>query len=301
MTLINSELLRKYANIELLAKHLVEGFITGLHKSPYHGFSVEFAEHRLYNPGESIKNIDWKVYARTDRLYVKNYEEETNLRSLLLLDTSSSMFYPKSKIDFSIIASACLLYLLQNQRDAVGICSFSQKIDYLSEIKLSSKHLKNQFNYLNDIRNTENLYQKSSISEILHQIAEKVHKRSLIILISDLIDTNNPNSLEQIFNSFAHLKHKNHEIIVFYVYDKKKEYELDYSNDLISFNDIEIKEKTKTNINSIKDWYKDRFSNRIKNLKNGISKLKIDFIDVDCHDNIDKVLISYLLKRSKLF
>ena len=174
------------SSLELLAHQLVEGFITGLHKSPYHGFSVEFAEHRLYNEGESTRHIDWKVYARTDRLFTKRYEEETNLRCLIALDVSASMFYPadsKAKIRFSKYAAAALSYLLNRQRDAVGLCLFSDTIHELTPVKSSPTHLDKLLRLLNDLEERKPAQTKTQVAKVLHETAEKIHKRPLGICL----------------------------------------------------------------------------------------------------------------------
>ncbi|MBP6386934.1 MAG: DUF58 domain-containing protein, partial [Pseudarcicella sp.] len=186
-----SSVVRAYSNIEFLAKQMVEGFITGLHKSPFHGFSVEFAEHRLYNTGESTRHIDWKVFAKTDKLFTRRYEEETNLRCHLLLDVSSSMFYPQGechKIKFSTMAAACIMVMLQKQRDAVSLTLFSDKIELQTPLKSTPGHIHKLFLDLqNTLSNQPNL-QKTSIPDVLHQVAEKAGKRSLIVLFSDMFD-----------------------------------------------------------------------------------------------------------------
>src|SRR5689334_1200851 len=170
---INLNEIKPSGSLELLARQLVEGFITGLHKSPYHGFSVEFAEHRLYNEGESTRHIDWKVYARTDRLFTKRYEEETNLRCLIALDASASMFYPvetKSKIRFSAYAASALSYLLQHQRDAVGLCLFSDKIDMLTQVKSTASHLDKIFTSLNNLTSQQPAQKTTLVAPVLHEI-----------------------------------------------------------------------------------------------------------------------------------
>src|SRR3954471_19937990 len=183
--------IRQLANLELLARQVVEGFITGLHQSPFHGFSVEFAEHRLYNNGESVKNIDWKLFARTDKLFVKQFEEETNLRSYLLLDTSSSMNFPEkgmSKLQFSVYAIASLMYLFKKQRDAFGLCLFSDKVDWLSSAKSTTTHLFYLFAELEKAYNLPKENTLTNIGDVLHHIAEDVHQRSMIIIFSDMLE-----------------------------------------------------------------------------------------------------------------
>src|SRR4249920_2535390 len=182
----------KIENLDLLAKQVVEGFLIGLHKSPFHGFSVEFAEHRLYNPGESTRHIDWKVYARTDRLYVKKFEEETNLRCMLVMDASSSMFFPEKeesksglrKIDFAALASASIMQLLRKQRDAFGLTVFSGETELMSEVKSSSVHHKILLGQLKRLLDRTQKNKKTAAAAALHEIADKIHRRSLVIIFS---------------------------------------------------------------------------------------------------------------------
>src|SRR5258708_19042207 len=188
---INFEDVRRAGGLELLARQMVEGFITGLHKSPYHGFSVEFAEHRLYNEGQSTRHIDWKVFARTDRLYTKQYEEETNLRCLIALDCSASMYYPQlgnDKIRFSIYAAAALAHLLSHQRDAIGLALFSDQVDELTTIKSTPAHLDKLFKLLDKQLNSQPGLKATRIADVLHNLAEKINKRSLVIIFSDMFE-----------------------------------------------------------------------------------------------------------------
>ncbi len=178
--------IREFGNLEFLARQLVEGFITGLHKSPFHGFSVEFAEHRLYNTGESTRHMDWKVFAKTDRLFVKRYEEETNLRCHLLLDTSSSMYYPEEnygKITFSIMAAASIAHLLQRQKDAVSLTTFSDEIEVQTQVKSTPSHIHKIIMELEGLLKKPRPLKKTSVAEVIHLIAEKIHKRSLVVLV----------------------------------------------------------------------------------------------------------------------
>src|ERR1700710_2379487 len=191
LPLSDEQQIRQLANLELLARQVVEGFITGLHQSPFHGFSVEFAEHRLYNNGESVKNIDWKLFARTDKLFVKQFEEETNLRSYLLLDTSSSMNFPDkglNKLQFSVYAIASLMYLFKSQRDAFGLCLFSDKVDWLSMARSTSTHLFYLFAELEKAYNQPKTNTLTNIGDVLHHVAEDVHQRSMIIIFSDMLE-----------------------------------------------------------------------------------------------------------------
>lgn len=296
--------IQKYGNLEFLAKKVVEGFVTGLHKSPYNGFSVEFAEHKQYNFGDNIKNIDWKVFARTDKLYSKYYEEETNLRCHILIDTSSSMFFPtdtKQKIGFSILAAASLCSLLQKQKDAFGLHLFDNSIHYTSPLKSTKTHLSNIISTLNNVyENTSSKEANSTdIANALHQIASTIHKRSLVILFSDLFDSEE--GFEKIFNGLQHLKHGNHEVIVFHTLDKKLELEFDFENKPYEFIDIETNQKVKVNPQHIKKDYLNKIKEHTKTIKLKCAQYKIDFIEVDVNAPVHQVLSTYMVKRQKKF
>jgi uncharacterized protein (DUF58 family) len=297
---LSLDTVRSYGNLELLARQLVEGFITGLHKSPYHGFSVEFAEHRLYNPGESTKHIDWKVFAKTDRLYIKQYEEETNLRCQVVIDCSSSMYYPvenKGKITFSIMATAALCYLLQKQRDAFGITAFSDNVAVKTAIKSTSIHLNEILVTLQQLINNTGTGKKSSIAKILDQVAQKSAKRSLIIIFSDMMDTDDHDS---VFSALQHLKHKNHEVLLFHVKDNSTELNFEFEDRPYEFIDLESNEKIKVQPAEVKEVYKSKISDFYNQLKIKCGQLKIDFIEVDINEDFDVILQNYLNKRSKM-
>lgn len=288
-------------NLDILARQLVEGFVTGLHKSPYHGFSVEFSEHRLYNTGESTKHIDWKVYAKTDRLYTKRFEEETNLRCLIILDDSSSMHYPhksKGKLKFSIIASAALCYLLQRQRDAVGICSFSDAVEIMTEQKSTSAHLSKLLGELQNIYNRELKNKTTNSAAILHEIAGQIHRRSLVIIFSDMFDSNE--SLEGIFAGLQHLKHNKHEVLLFHVTDKRTEFDFEFENRPHEFIDLESGEKIKLQPADIKEHFKSESEKFHKSIKIKCAQMKIDLIEVDINQDYNDILKAYLIKRSRL-
>ena len=289
-------------SLELLARQLVEGFITGLHKSPYHGFSVEFAEHRLYNEGESTRHIDWKVYARTDRLFTKRYEEETNLRCLIVLDTSPSMFYPevsKSKIKFSVYAASALSYLLHRQRDAVGLCLFSDKIETLTPVKSTPTHLDKIFTYLSKVTTQQPAQPRATnVGQILHEIAEKIHKRSLVVIFSDMFDGND--DLDNVFKALQHLKHNKHEVIVFHVMDNQTELMFEFEDRPMEFIDLETNEKIKLNPADIKSHYRLEAGKFHRSLKMRCNQFKIDFVEADVRKDIDIILQTYLIKRAKM-
>lgn len=294
--------IRQAGNLELLARQLVEGFITGLHKSPYHGFSVEFAEHRLYNSGDSTRHIDWKVYARTNRLYTKRYEEETNLRCQLLLDNSSSMYYPveqKGKITFSILCAASLAYLLQRQRDAVGLTIFSDTIEVMSEVKSTPTHLQKLNGYMQNLLQQEDPHGRNTrVAEVIHQIAEKIHKRSLVILFSDMFSQ--AEEMDELFAALQHLRHNKHEALVFHVTHQATELQFDFEDRPYRFIDVESKDEIKLNPGQIRQQYRRQMEAYYQELKLRCMQLKIDFIEADIDQDYQKVLSTYLAKRGKM-
>ncbi|MDZ4714347.1 MAG: DUF58 domain-containing protein [Cytophagales bacterium] len=295
--------IQQSASLELLAKQLVEGFITGLHKSPYHGFSVEFAEHRLYNEGQSTRHIDWKVFARTDRLYTKQYEEETNLRCQIVIDCSSSMCYPadtNAKLRFSVQCASALAYLLHKQRDAVGLCLFSDKIDELTPVKSTSSHLNKLFRLLeNVIAKAGDVNRNTRVADVLHEIAEKTHKRSLVIIFSDMFSGAGEDQ-EEIFKSLQHLKHNKHEVLLFHVSDHDTELDFNFEDRPYEFVDLESGDKLKLNPAEIKTQYTAALSEFHKNLKLRCNQLRMDFVSAHARSDYFAVLQSYLIKRSKM-
>ncbi len=303
MDTISVKYISELNNLELLANQVVEGFITGMHKSPFHGFSVEFAEHRLYNKGESTRHIDWKLYAKTKKLFVKRYEEETNLRCHLIIDNSASMNYPVienptidnlSKINFSAIASAALMEILKRQRDAVGLSIYSDRNDYYSPAKGSERHRRMLLTKLEEL-----LLQKSTKTtktfDVLHEIAEKVHRRSLIFLFTDMfqIDKNE----EELFEALRHLKYNKHELVLFHTYDGKRELNFDFENSPKKFIDVESGENINLYATSVQKKYKEKVSTYFNDLKLRCMQYKIDYIPVDIHKGFNQILISYLISR----
>ena len=295
--------IRQTGSLELLAKQLVEGFITGLHKSPYHGFSVEFAEHRLYNVGQSTRHIDWKVFARTDRLYTKQYEEETNLRCQVVIDCSSSMRYPadtQAKLKFSIHCAAAIAYLLHKQRDAVGVALFSDRIDEITQVKSTASHLDKLFRLLDNTLKVEAQPRKNTrVADVLHEIAEKTPKRSLVIIFSDMFDGAGENQ-EEIFKSLQHLKHNKHEVLLFHVSDHETELDFQFEDRPYEFVDLESGDKLKLNPAEIKTHYTAALSEFHKNLKLRCNQLRIDFVSANARSDYCTVLQAYLIKRSKM-
>ncbi|MEM7297731.1 MAG: DUF58 domain-containing protein [Bacteroidota bacterium] len=296
---MNISEINQYENLGLIAKQLVDGFITGLHKSPYHGFSVEFAEHKLYNYGESTKHIDWKVFSRTDKLFTKQYEEETNLRCRILIDNSTSMHYPrpeKDKLKFSVFAASALSYLLTKQRDVVGLTIFSDTIEEETELRSTKTHLNNILTKLSQLQD-QSPKSQTDIASVLHEIADKSHRRSLIILFSDMFQNANE---EELLNALQHLKHNKHEVIVFHVSDYKTELEFEFEDRPYKFVDMETNESIKVNPGDLKKDYQKAMGAFYQDLKIKCGMMKVDFVPVNTNDPFDKILGAYLIKRKKM-
>jgi len=305
---VNYNEVQSLSHLELLARQVVEGFITGLHKSPFHGFSVEFAEHRLYNTGESTRHIDWKLFGRTDKLFVKRYEEETNLRCHLVVDNSSSMHYPETKntkgllnkINFSVHCAAALIYMMRQQRDAVGLTVFSDKIDLQTQVRSSSLHHKMLFAKLEELLEDGGTdKRKTSTAAAIDFLAESIHKRSLVIIFSDMFD--NMNEQEKLFKSLQHLKHNKHEVILFHVTDKKHELDFKFESRPYRFVDVETGEEVKVHSHLVREKYMESIAAYKKMLTEKCAQYKIDFVEADINLGYQQILLPYLLKRQKLY
>jgi uncharacterized protein (DUF58 family) len=307
--IIDQQTLQQFGSLEFLARQVVEGFITGLHKSPFHGFSVEFAEHRLYNAGESIKHIDWKLYGRTDRLYVKRYEEETNLRCQIVIDNSSSMYFPQreklsidqpNKITFSIYAAAAIIQLLRRQRDAVGLSVFSDVVEKHTLARSSTVHHKYLFTEMEKMLHPlpVETRKKTHASDTLHFIAENIHKRSLIVVFSDMFESG---QAEEIFPALQHLRHNKHEVILFHVVDKSKEIGFEYENRPYRFVDMETGEEVRVQPREVKEQYLKAISAFDHELKLRCGQYHIDLVEADINRGFQQVLLPYLLRREKLY
>lgn len=305
--LFDIEQFHQFDNLGLIAREVVEGFITGLHRSPFHGFSVEFAEHKLYNQGESTKNIDWKLFARTDKLFVKQYEEETNLRCQLVLDTSSSMLFPyskgekqlRNKLAFSVYTAAALIYLLRQQRDAVGLTLFSDDIEFHTSPRLSLVNAEIMYNRLSELIDPENskLRKTTNTTQVLHQIAENIHKRSLVIIFSDMIDNQ---KAEELFPALQHLRYNKHEVILFHVTDHSLEREFAFSNRPMRFIDLENGESVKFNPWEVRNNYVATVNSYFDELKVKCGQYRIDLAEADINRDFSEVLFSFLVKRQKM-
>ena len=292
-------------NLELLATQVVEGFITGLHKSPFHGFSVEFAEHRLYNKGESIRHIDWKLYGKTEKLFVKRYEEETNLRCHIIVDNSASMHYPLiksstiknfNKIGFSVIASAALLEILKRQRDAYGLSIYSDEIEYFAPAKGNERHRRMLLENLEQ-KLQQRSTRKTDTYSALHQIAEKIHRRSLIFLFTDMFQTNKQE--DKLFEALRHLKYNKHEVILFHTFDAKHELNFDFDNAPKRFIDVETGEHINLYADTVKENYKNAVKTYFNELKMRCMQYKIDYVPVDINKGFEQILTTYLISRKR--
>ena len=302
-SLANYKDLQDFGNLELLSKQVVEGFITGLHKSPFHGFSVEFAEHRLYNTGDSIKNIDWKLYGRTDKLFAKRFEEETNLRCQIVIDVSSSMYYPAknfNKLLFSVYSAASLIYLFKKQRDAFGLSCFSDRLELSTPAKSTAIHQKYLFSELEGIMSRERRGDGTSVAPALHEIAEQIHKRSLVIIFSDMLEGGDSGYLAEIYSALQHLKHNKHEVVIFNVLDHKMELNFEFENRPYHFVDLESGEELKVHPGNVKEAYLNAINAYHKELKLKCAQYQIDLIDADIHAGFYQILHSYLIKRAKM-
>lgn len=290
---LQPEVVSTLSNLELIARLVVEGYLTGLHKSPFHGFSVEFSQHRPYMAGDSLRFIDWKVYGRTDRYYIKQYEEETNLRCHILLDISKSMEYGSgvvSKAKYASCLAAALSFLMIQQRDATGLVLFDDRIRKILPPK-------SVFSYLNPIlRAIDSVeYGKDTmISPALHQVAEQLKRRGLVILISDLLD--NP---EDVLAGLKHFRYDQHEALVFHVIDEQEK-DFNFSGDVI-FEDIESSEKIKTQPWYIRESYQERFNQFLDYYKHNFSNNRIGYQQLYTNTPFNVALTEYLLKRKRMF
>ncbi len=290
---LRPDVVSKLSGMEIKARLVVEGFIAGLHKSPYHGFSVEFAEHRQYMPGDPLKNVDWKVYGKTDRFFIKEFEEETNLKAYILMDTSGSMGYGSdgiNKLEYGCYLSAALSYLMLKQRDSVGLVLFDQKINkYIPPKSALRSHLHVILQELDKLMPS----QTTNISIALHEMAERIKRRGLIILISDLFD-----DPDKVINGLKHFRHKKHEVIVFHVLDPR---ERTFAfPELAIFKDLETNEELMTSPWQIKKEYIDRFQALISKYTLQCRESLIDYVLLDTSVSFDYALFSYLSKRQRL-
>lgn len=306
--LISLQDLHQVEHLELIAKQVVEGFILGLHKSPFHGFSVEFAEHRIYNPGEATRHIDWKVFGRTDKLFTKKYEEETNLRCQIVIDASSSMYFPEpeknkdgvhvNKLIFSAVCASALIYLLKMQRDAAGLTIFADDLLLHTKAGSSNVHHKMLQTQLESFIGKLSRDLRTEAGKCLHMVAESIHRRSLVVIFSDMFE--DMEKTEDMFSALQHLKHNKHEVILFHVTDRRHELDFAYDNRPYVFIDMETGEKIRVRSNEVKTVYKQHMDAYLKDLKLRCGQYGIDFIEADMMEDFRNVLLPYLVKRSRM-
>ncbi len=303
MILLDNYDIKDIGNLELLAKQVVEGFIIGLHKSPFHGFSVEFAEHRLYNPGESTRNIDWRVFGRTEKLFTKRYEEETNLRCQIVFDVSASMYFPhnektaKKKIGFAALAAASLMNILMKQRDAFGLSIFDTVVHEHTGVKSSMTHYRYLLGIIEKYINDETPLNRSTATvNALHEIAENIHRRSLVCIFSDMFDDSADQ--EALFSALQHLKYNKHEVVLFHVIDESKELNFAFDNKPTIFVDLESGEKVRLQPHQVKSFYTEQINKYVDELKERCLQFKIDYVPCDINKGFKEILQTYLAKRS---
>ena len=295
-----------FKNFELLANQVVEGFIAGMHKSPFHGFSAEFAEHKLYNKGESTRHIDWKLFGKTDKLFIKRYDDETNLRCHIIIDNSSSMHYPEmksfsignlNKIAFSTLSAAALIKMLKKQRDAVGLSVYSDKYDFYAPEKGSERHHIMVMDMLEEVLMSKPVNKTTETYTFLHQIAEKIHRRSMIFLFTDMFQTSTDEA--KLFEALRHLKYNKHEVILFHVFDSKKELGFEFENKPKKFVDVETGETINLYSESVKQDYKKAVAKYFKEIKLKCLKYKIKYVEADIQKDLNNILTTFLIERQK--
>ncbi|MDP6878981.1 MAG: DUF58 domain-containing protein [Candidatus Marinimicrobia bacterium] len=289
---LDPEVVAKLNNMKLRARLVVEGYLIGHHKSPYHGFSVEFAEHRAYGHGDEVRHIDWKLFGKTDRYYVKRFEEETNVRSYILLDKSQSMSFSSgsiTKLAYGSYLSAALSYLMLNQKDAMGLVLFDEKIKKFIPPRAKTSHSNIIMSALEKIKAGND----TQIRPVLNSMADRIRKRGLVILISDLLD-----DPEQVLMGLNNFKYNKQEVIVFHLVDRK-EYDFDFT-DRTQFNDMETGATITTDPWHIRSAYKDQINESIKNYRQGCRNLKIDYVQIFTDQPLDIALNQYLNKRQRL-
>ena len=289
---LKPEVIAKLANIELKARSVVDGFLIGLHKSPYHGFSVEFAEYRQYNPGDSLKHIDWRAYARTDRFYIKEFEEETNLSAYLLLDKSASMTFSTtsvSKLEYATVLAASIAYLLVKQKDAAGLLTFDTKIESLLRPSSTRMGLLNLLKELSNIKPGE----KTDFKIIFGDLAKRLKKRGLVIVFSDLLA-----DPEEVIESIKLFRHRKNEVIVFQILDPK-EIDFNFKKEAL-FQDLETSQVLPVQPWALKYEYNNLFKDYLEKLKKSLSASMIDHVLLSTETPFDIALMKFLQKRSKL-
>ncbi len=289
---LEPQALARVKNLSMVARGVVEGFISGLHSSPYKGFSVEFAEHREYAAGDDPRHLDYRMLARTDRLYVKQYEEETNMRIQVLLDTSGSMGYSfdgkLTKLGYGSYLTAVLAYLMTRQQDSVGLTTFDTEIRLDMPARSSPRHFSEMMHRLEAIMPG----QETDIAETLHKLANRFKRRCLIVLISDLYD-----EPEEVMRALHHFRHCRHEVILFHVFDKA---EIDFPfRDLIAFHDLETNQRIQVDPSYVREQYVAQMEEFIENYRRACAEAHIDYVLTDTSVPYDLMLSKYIAKRNR--
>jgi uncharacterized protein (DUF58 family) len=289
--LLDPQMLAKLHGLHLRARQIVEGYISGVHRSPFHGFSVEFAEHREYAAGDDLRYLDWKVFGRTDKFYLKQFEEETNLICNLLLDTSESMSYKSdlaamSKLDYAKCAAAALAYLILNQQDSVGLVAFDEEIRASVRPSGNPSHLKE----LLQVMETAVGSRKTSTGPIFHDLAERLKKRGIVVILSDLFD-----NIETMMAGLKHFRHRRHEVIIMHVLDPA---EMDFPfQQTMLFRGLEQLPEALVEPKAIRTAYLVEFNNFIRSVKKGCRRLGIDYVPLRTDQSLEVLLSSYLASR----
>ncbi len=293
-----------FKNLALLASQVVEGYISGMHQSPFHGFSAEFAEHKVYNPGESTRHIDWKLYAKTDKFYTKRYDEETNLRCHLIIDNSASMHYPSlsrqepgslNKIGYAALAAASIMNLLKKQRDAVGLSLYSNTYEYYAPEKGSDRHHAMLLDQLNKLVLTKASQQPTDTYKYLHEIAQNIKRRSLVILFTDMFQPTVDQA--ELFKAVRHLKYNKHDVVLFHTYDSKTEVSLNFEDRPIRFVDVETSEHVNIFADQVKDSYESAVQQYFEQIRLLCGQYRIKYVPVDIQQDFQVVLTTFLLER----
>ena len=294
LKILTPKFISQLSSMELRARLIVEGFLVGMHRSPYHGFSVEFAEHRQYFPGDDISNIDWKVYGRSDRLYIKQYEEETNLKAYILIDASNSMGFKRdgavTKLEYAAYLAAGLIYLMMKQQDATGLAVYDETVRSFFEPHLTYSYMKLLLAELAGLEPNS----KTSTATALSSLAERIKRRGLIIVISDFLD-----DTRSVITALKHFRHRKNEVIAFHILDDA-EITLDFPGDAV-FADLETGERISTQVSALKTAYKKSMDGFIHDLKSKCFENDIDYALLSTSTPFDKALTAYLTRRKKIF
>lgn len=303
---LDPEVISQLDSMELRARLIVEGFITGMHKSPYHGFSVEFAEHRPYNPGDELRHVDWKVFAKTDRHYVKQYEEETNLRHYVVLDTSASMRYRHaaglSKLEYGAYLAAGLHYLMVRQRDATGLVAFDERVHTLLPPKSTHGYLRNLLAKLEELVQTappKGAAQRTSAAAALHEVAERIARRSLVVVVTDLFE--NVAAHDDLLKALQHLRYRGHEVLVFHVLESETERAFRFPDVPMLFRDVETGEEITLQPAQLREHYEEAVKAFAERFRRRCREYNVDFVELDTAQPYDRALMAYLNKRRQLY